>query len=212
MDDWIGTFVVLFVVIDPIGLVPIFTALTTQVDAEQSRRMAIKGTGLAAFILFAVLIGGGPLLAWLGIGLAAFRIAGGSLLFLLAIDMVFARQSPVRGVTRQEQQALEEREDIAVFPLAFPLIAGPGAITTVLLANSGDQSDIGDAVALAAALALVLLSTLAALLFAARIGRLLGVTGSNVITRILGLVLAALAVQFVLDGLRTGLSPTQAPG
>lgn len=204
MDDWIRTLVVLFVVIDPLGLVPIFTALTTNVDCQQSRRMAIKGTGLAALILFAVLLGGGSLLAWLGIGLPAFRIAGGSLLFLLAIDMVFARQSPVRGVTTQEQRALEQREDIAAFPLAFPLIAGPGAITTVLLAKSGTQA--GGSAALAVAMALVLLLTLAALLLAVRIGRLLGVTGANVITRVLGLVLAALAVQFMLDGLRTALS------
>lgn len=206
MDDWIQTFVVLFVVIDPLGLVPIFTALTSNVDALQSRRMAVKGIGIAALILFAVMLGGGSLLAWLGIGLPAFRIAGGSLLFLLAIDMVFARQSPVRGITTQERRALEQREDIAVFPLAFPLIAGPGAITTVLLASSGPEALGRATAALALAMTLVLLLTLVALLLAIPIGRALGGTGANVITRVLGLVLAALAVQFVLDGLRTGLS------
>jgi multiple antibiotic resistance protein len=197
----VNTFIILFVVIDPVGLAPLFAALSHGEPPAWRRRMALRGVLLAAAILFAFLLGGTPLLAALGIGLPAFRIAGGALLFLLAIDMVFALHSGLRSTTAREQAEAEHRKDIAVFPLAIPLIAGPGAITTVLLLSAQARSAAALA-ALAAVLAAVLALALVSLLAAARLVRLLGETGANVVTRTLGVVLAALAVQFVLDGLR----------
>lgn len=201
------TFLILLVVIDPIGLAPIFAALTLGESEIYRRRMAVRGTSLAAFVLVLFVLLGNNLLATLNIGLPAFRIAGGALLFLLAIDMVFARHSGVRAPTQREQAEAEHKKDISVFPLAIPLIAGPGAITTVLL-MSGDRQDSFTTVgALLAMLGVVLGLTLASLLLSTRILKLLGETGANVVSRLLGILLAALAVQFVLDGLQASFPP-----
>jgi multiple antibiotic resistance protein len=143
---------------------------------------------------------GDGLLRLLGIGLPAFRIAGGALLFLLAIDMVFARQSGLRSTTEREQAEAEHKRDISVFPLAFPLIAGPGALTTVLL-MSASAGGLSLRTAMVAVVLAVSGLTLFALLAAGRILRLIGETGANVLSRLFGLVLAALAVQYMLDGL-----------
>jgi multiple antibiotic resistance protein len=153
---------------------------------------------LAGLILFVFAFVGEGLLSALGIGLAAFRIAGGLMLLLLAIEMVFARP---RKVTRDEDLEAEHRQDITVFPLAFPLIAGPGAMTTVVLLierQAGQPAQVGGVLAV---LALVLALVLICLLAAGKVYRVLGVTGSNVISRILGIILAALAVQFIIDGI-----------
>ena len=192
---------VLFVVVDPVGNAPIFAGLTRgQSDAERWRT-AVKGVTLAAAILLAFFVVGNGLLSALGIGIPAFRIAGGMLLFLVALDMVFAHHSGLRGATASERAEAHEREDISIFPLAFPLIAGPGAITTVLLMAS-DSSDLtGQGIRLGVIL-VVLLITLGSLLLTARIVKVLGETGANVIDRLLGLILAAIAVQFVVDGIR----------
>lgn len=199
------TFVILFVVVDPIGLAPIFAAITQGGTAAYRRRMALRGSVIAAIILLAFATGGAGLLRLLGIGVPAFQIAGGMLLFLVALDMVFVRQSGIRSTTEREQREAELKADISVFPLAFPLLAGPGALTTVLLL-AGKHAQSADAVLVVLAVVLtVLLLSLATLLQAERIMRLMGETGANVITRILGVVLAALAVQYVLDGLRAGL-------
>jgi MarC family membrane protein len=203
MNSLLHIFIALFVVLDPIGLAPMFTALTRGVAADVQRRMAIKGTALATVILLVFFFSGDVLLHSMGISLAAFRIAGGVLLFLLAIDMVFARQSGLRSTTEREQQEAEHRQDVSVFPLAFPLIAGPGALTTVILMATTGQPPafiIGMLVILLAVLTLTLIS----LLTAARLMRFLGETGANVISRVLGVVLAALAVQFIIDGLKAG--------
>src|SRR3569832_223446 len=133
MEALFNTFVVLFIVIDPVGLAPMFLVLTQGGDALYQRKMALRGTALATGMLLVFFLGGDKLLAARGIGMPAFRIAGGVLLFLLAIDMVFARHSGLRSTTRREQQETVHKKDISVFPLAFPLIAGPGALTTVLL-------------------------------------------------------------------------------
>ncbi len=203
LDFFINTFVVLFVVIDPIGVAPMFIALTHGETEEYKRKMAVKGTAIATVILILFVWAGNNLLHALGISLAAFRIAGGALLFLLAIDMLFARHSGLRSTTLRERQEAEHRNDISVFPLAIPLIAGPGALTTVLLmlANGREQPFI-TAIVLGV-LVLVLLITLVTLLFAVHIMRFIGDTGANVISRVLGIVLTALAVQFVLDGIST---------
>src|SRR5690606_30649991 len=133
LENLVNLFVVLFVVIDPIGLAPIFGALTRGGSAAYRRRMAVKAVLLAAGISFLFAFTGDWLLKALGISVPAFRIAGGLLLFLVAIDMVFARQSGLRSTTVREQEEARFKEDISVFPLAFPLLAGPGTLTTVLL-------------------------------------------------------------------------------
>lgn len=203
MNSLFNIFVALFVVLDPIGLAPIFTALTRGIAVDVQRRIAIKGTALAAVILLVFFFSGDLLLRSLGVSLAAFRVAGGVLLFLLAIDMVFARQSGLRSTTEREQREAEHRQDVSVFPLAFPLIAGPGALTTVILMAAADRRPaliVGMLAILLAVLALILIS----LLTAVSLMRFLGETGTNVISRVLGVVLAALAVQFVMDGLKAG--------
>ena len=200
--DWVlNAFVVLFVVVDPVGNAPIFAALTRGLSEAERRRTAIKGVVLAAAILLVFFAVGNGLLVALGIGIPAFRIAGGLLLLMIAIDMVFARQSGLRGATASERAEAHERDDLSIFPLAFPLLAGPGAITTVLLMASqgGKWTDQGIRLAI---ILVVLLLALGSLLLTARIVKLLGETGANVIDRLLGLILAAIAVQFVIDGIR----------
>jgi multiple antibiotic resistance protein len=156
---------------------------------------------IAAGILFVFAFGGDFLLRTLGIGFPAFRIAGGILLLLLAIEMVFARASGIRATTRPEQEEASHKDDISVFPLAIPLIAGPGTLTSVLLLMGRAGGDPWREAAVLAMLAGVLMTTLLVLLTAGPLSRLLGVTGINVITRVLGILLAALACQFIIDGL-----------
>lgn len=207
-----NTFIALFVVIDPIGLAAMFVALTHGGDTVYKRRMAVKGTLIAGAILVVFAAVGEVLLHSLGITLSAFRVAGGGLLFLLAVEMVFARHSGLRSTTPREQHEAEQKEDISVFPLAIPLIAGPGALTTVLLmfTNAGKEPVIVGAVF--AVLFLVLAITLVALLTATRIMGAMGETGTNVVTRVLGVLLAALAVQFIFDGVQAVFSPGPAVG
>jgi multiple antibiotic resistance protein len=209
-DHLFHAVLLLFVAVDPIGLAAIFAGLTHGESAHYRRQMALRGTGLAALVLVVFALFGDGLLAVLRISLPAFRIAGGALLFLLAIDMVFARHSGVRAPTEREQAEAEHRKDISVFPLAIPLIAGPGAITTVLLMSGTGRGSLLMTGALLAVLAVVLATTLASLLAAGRIMRVIGETGANVVGRVFGIVLAALAVQFVLDGLQAALAPAPA--
>jgi len=196
-----GTATVLFVVVDPVGLAALFAGLTYGGTPAYRRRMALKGTAVAAVILVAFAVLGDALFSYLGVGLPAFRIAGGALLFLLAIDMVFARQSGLRSTTLSEQAEAQHRSDISVFPLGIPLIAGPGALTTVLLVVNNHRGDVVVLGALLAVIAGVMVVTLLSLLLSAQVMRILGETGANVISRVLGVVLAALAIQFILDGL-----------
>ena len=200
------TLIIFFVVVDPIGLAPMFAAITQGGAKEYRRRMAIRGTVIAAIILFAFALGGAALLRSLGISMPAFLIAGGLLLFLVALDMVFVRQSGIRSTTEREQREAELKADVSVFPLAFPLIAGPGALTTVLLMTGKHAQQTAGTIVVLLVVPIVLLCVLIALLQAERIMRVLGETGANVITRLLGVVLAALAVQYALDGVRTAFS------
>lgn len=191
--------VTLFIVVDPIGIAVIFAAMTRDCVAATRRRMAAKAVVLAAFILLAFYLSGEGLLRLLGVSESAFRIAGGVLLFLLSLEMIFVRQSGLRTTTERETHEAQTRDDLSVFPLAFPLIAGPGAITTILLATPLETLSI-HAMGVLVTLLLVLASTLAALLAAPSILKMLGETGANVISRVLGLILTGMAVQFVLDG------------
>ena len=196
-------FIALLVVIDPVGMSPIFVGLTRAGQPQFQRRMAWRGVGLATVVLVAFAFGGPALLGFLGIGLPAFRIAGGVMLFLIAVDMLFARPSGLRSTTEGEMEEAAHQEDISVFPLAIPLIAGPGAMTTVVLLMGKANGQPAMVAAVVGTMIAVLGLTLISLLFSVRMTALLGVTGSNVISRVLGIVLAALAVQFALDGLLT---------
>lgn len=202
LDKIFNMFVVLLVVVDPVGVTPVFGSLTRGGGELHRRRMALKGTALAAAILLVFACIGDWLLTTLGIGLPAFRIAGGILLFLIAIDMVFARQSGGRSATGREQEEARQKEDISVFPLAFPLIAGPGALTTILLMVGEGRGHPLYFTAMIGVLLVVLLLTLICLLAAGRLMQILGETGANVMDRLFGVILAALAVQFVVDGVR----------
>lgn len=199
------TFIILFVVVDPIGLAPMFAALTRDDTPRQRRRLALRGVLIAGGILVTFVIVGDALLRALGIGVPAFQIAGGVLLFLLAVDMLFARHSGLRSTTEREQREAEHRKDISVFPLAIPLIAGPGALTTVLLMVSEQGDNPAVIGATLVVVMLVLAMALGSLLLSGRLLRLIGETGANVISRVLGVVLAALAAQYILDGLQAGL-------
>ena len=206
LEQLIKIFVVLFVVVEPLSLVPMFGALTRGGSAPYRRKMALKSTFLATIILFTFALTGNWFLAAMGITLDAFKIAGGLLLFMISLDMVFARQSGVRSTTVREQEEARFKEDISVFPLAFPLIAGPGAMATVLLLVGEAQ---GNPVMFAGLLCVLLLMLALALLFmllTPLVMRVLGVTGANVISRLLGVVLVALSVQYVVDGVKGSFS------
>lgn len=203
-DQLLNMFIVLFVVIDPIGLAPMFGALTRGGTDAYRRRMAFKAIGLATGIMLVFVFTGDALLEVMGISIPAFKIAGGILLFLVAIDMVFARQSGLRSTTVRENEEARFKEDISVFPLAFPLLAGPGALTTILLLLGDVQGNPWMFAGMLGVLLTVLGITLIALLLAGPIFKLLGETGANVLDRLFGVILAALAAQFVLDGLVVG--------
>lgn len=196
----ITAFVTLFVIIDPIGLAPLFVALTHGMDARTRRGIAIRACVIAAMLLVLFAALGEAVLGFVGISMPAFRIAGGILLFLTALDMLFERRSK-----RREDQA-DERPDPSVFPLAIPLIAGPGAIASVILLT-GEMGGLQGFATTVLVMAAVLGIVFALFMVAGLLERALGRTGINVVTRLLGMLLAALAVQFVLDGLRAfGLS------
>ena len=187
-----NSLVTLLVVVDPLGVAPIFAALTRGYPEKRKRETALRGTALGAAILLLFALAGDVLLEALGIGIPAFRIAGGILLFLLSLDMIFASPTGLRSRTVREQEEISYEHDVSVFPLAIPLLAGPAALTTVLL-YTGERSAT-ELAAFVAVLLVVLLLTLISLLLAPRIMRLFGETGSNLLTRVLGVLLAALAV------------------
>lgn len=201
-EQLVKTFIVFFLVIEPISMVPMFGALTRGGEPGYRRRMAYKSVAISALIFIVFALGGDLVLQALGISVNAFKIAGGALLFLLAVDMVFARQSGLRSTTVREQDEARYREDISVFPMAFPLIAGPGALATLLLFVVEIRGQPLALLALLGVIMVVLALTLALLLLTTRLMKIMGVTGANVVSRLLGVVLAALAVQYVLDGLQ----------
>lgn len=191
-------FVTLFVIVDPIGLTPMFIALTQGMPPKKRRSIAIRSCIVAGALLSMFALFGEAVLGFVGISMAAFRISGGILLFLTALDMLFQRRQK-----RRENQAEEDdhSDDPSVFPLAMPLIAGPGSIATVILL-AGKQTDVAGYSMVFAIMVLVLLLVLLMFFVGGMVERLLGNTGINVVTRLLGMLLAALSVQFVLDGLK----------
>lgn len=192
----ITAFVTLFVIIDPIGLVPLFVALTQGMTARERRAIGLRAILVAAILLTLFAGAGEAVLGFVGISMPAFRIAGGILLFLTALDMLFERRAK-----RREDQTGEDRPDPSVFPLAIPLIAGPGAIATMILL-AGQQPGWTGLAAVVGVMLAVLALVMALFLTASLFERALGRVGINVVTRLLGMLLAALSVQFVLDGLR----------
>jgi multiple antibiotic resistance protein len=202
IDLFLSAFITFFVVIDPPGCAPIYASLTKGATASQRRNMALRATLVAAGILFVFALFGEQLLAALHIELNSFRIAGGIMLFLIAIDMVFEKRTERREERAQRIIDTPEVEDVSVFPMAMPMIAGPGSIASVMLLMSQNEG-IDRASIILAALGAVLALTLLALLAAGPIMRVLGDKVEAVITRLLGVLLGALAAQFVIDGLRS---------
>ncbi|UIJ46132.1 MarC family protein [Sphingomonas cannabina] len=205
IELFISSLITFFVVIDPPGCAPIYAGLTAGATPAHSRAMAIRAVTVATVILLVFALVGEDLLRALGIGLDAFRIAGGIMLFLIAIEMVFERRTQRREERAQKIAETPEIEDVSIFPMAMPMIAGPGSIATVMLLMSQNQGLERSAVVLAAMLTILAL-TLAALLAAGPIMRFLGAKIEAVITRLLGVLLAALAAQFVIDGVKASLA------
>jgi multiple antibiotic resistance protein len=200
IELFISAFVTLFVVIDPPGCAPIFASLTSGTNAAHRRAMAIRSVLIAAGILLFFALFGEDLLRTLGISLAAFRIAGGIMLFLIALEMVFEKRQARRENRANEVNATPEIEDISVFPMAIPMIAGPGSIASIMLLMARSEG-LERSLVVLGALASILALTLLALLAAGPLMRLLGHKVEAMITRILGVILAALAAQFVIDGI-----------
>lgn len=196
MASALTSFVTLLVVIDPVGTAPMFVALTAGMAPARRRVVALRACAIALGILTVFGLAGNAVLESLGISLPAFRIAGGLLLFLIAVDMLFEKRTK-----RREDRAQEDDHDPSVFPLATPLIAGPGAMAAMILLNTG--SDVGwlDKLEVHAVMLGVILLVLAMFMVGGLIEKALGRTGILVVTRLLGMLLAALSVQFVLDGL-----------
>ncbi len=204
IELFVSSLITFFVIIDPPGCAPIFASLSSGASAAHRRAMAIRAVGVAAAILLVFALFGEDLLRGLGIQLASFRIAGGIMLFLIALEMVFEKRTERREERAAEVAGNPEADDISIFPMAMPMIAGPGSIASVMLLmarNDGLQRTL----VVLAALAAILAMTLAALLAAGSIMRFVGAKIEAVITRLLGVLLAALAVQFVIDGLEAGL-------
>jgi multiple antibiotic resistance protein len=202
MIELFGSALITFlVIIDPPGCAPIFAGLTRGAPPAHRRAMAIRSALIAwAILLFFALLGR-PLLHWLGISLASFRIAGGIMLFFIAIDMVFERRTERREKRAHAVEQTPEIEDVSVFPMAMPMIAGPGSIASAMLWVSR-ADDIAAVAVVLAAITIVILITLVTLLAAGPLMRLIGDKVEAAITRILGVILAALAAQFVIDGLK----------
>jgi multiple antibiotic resistance protein len=198
---FISALVTFFVVIDPPGCAPIFASLTSSAPDAARRSMAIRSVLVAAGILLFFAVLGEDLLGAMGISLDAFRIAGGIMLFLIALDMVFEKRTERRESRAEDVKANEAHDDVSIFPMAIPMIAGPGSIASVMLLTSRANGTEESLIVLGA-LATVLAGTMLALLLAGPLMKLLGYKMEAMITRLLGVILAALAAQFVVDGIK----------
>ena len=196
-----SAFITFLVVIDPPGCAPIIASLTRGAAPDHRRRMAIRSSIIAFSILLFFALLGQPLLRTLGITLASFRIAGGIMLFLIALDMVFEKRTQRREERAQAIEGTANAEDISVFPMAIPMIAGPGSIASIMLLTARAEGLAETGIVLAAMTAVIILTALS-LLAAAPLMTMIGAKLEAMITRILGVVLAALAAQFVIDGLK----------
>jgi multiple antibiotic resistance protein len=198
-DYLLHALVTLFVTVDPVGLAPIFMVLTAGFGPVARRQAAVRACATAAGVLIGFALVGEPLIGFLGITLAAFRIAGGLLLFVIAFEMVFERRIERKAVAADKAAGFDDLRYVAIFPLAIPLTSGPGAISATILLASQAGSVVGVLVLIVAIIAMIA-ACLAVFLLAGRIEHFLGETGRLVVSRLLGVILAALAVQFVADG------------
>jgi multiple antibiotic resistance protein len=196
-------FTTFFAVMGPVDVAAIYAALTVNASPARRRRMALKGCLIAASILMAFLLFGNNVLTYMGITLPALKTAGGILLLLIGIKMVFAEPDGATTATEKETREAETKEDVSVFPLATPLIAGPGAMGAAVLLMGRTHGDVALGAAVIGAMLAVVLISFVLLLIATQVQKLLGITGLQVISRIFGVLLTALAVQFVFDGLKS---------
>lgn len=199
-DSMINAFTTLLVTVDPPGLAPLFLGLTQGMNRGERRQVAVRGSLIAFAVLAVFALFGASILGALGISMGAFRIAGGLLLFWIAFEMVFERRTERKQQTATTAITQDHIRNVAAFPLAIPLMAGPGALTAIILLAGRAEGDPLRLAALAVICGLVIASCLAVFWLATPLARLLGITGNIVLTRLLGVILAALAVQFVIDG------------
>lgn len=201
-DLLVNALTTILVTIDPPGLAPIFLSLTTGMNRTQRFQVALRGTLIAFGLLAAFAIFGSGILGLLGISIGAFRIAGGLLLFWIAFEMIFEKRQERKEKTGETAITKDHIHNIAVFPLALPLIAGPGAISAIILLSGSFPAPV-ERIQLLTVIAVCIAILFAALVIAERLDRLLGATGRAILTRLLGVILAALAVQFVVDGIKS---------
>lgn len=190
-----------FATIGPLDVAAVFAALTASHSQQRRRQMAVRGASIAGVVLLLFAITGEQVLNLLGISLAALRTGGGILLLLIGIDMVFARTSGSTSTTDEEEAEAMGKQDISVFPIATPLIAGPGAMGATVLLIANTEGNLTEQAVIIASLVAIILMTLVMMLLSAQIDRVFGKTGMHVITRIMGVLLSALAVQFIFDGI-----------
>lgn len=199
-EAFIAAFIALFVIVDPIGIAPVFAGLTQGTSNSHKRKMALKGTIIGTLILVFFALVGKPFLNALGISMDGLRVAGGVMLFIIALEMVMEKR------TERKQESAEKLdeyfEDISVFPVALPLLAGPGSIATIMLLMTSYENDVTAQTGVMAALGVVMILTLIIFFMASKVMNWLGPTVNAVLTRLLGVILAALAAQYILDGLK----------
>jgi multiple antibiotic resistance protein len=201
LSSFFTSFTIFFATIGPIEAAVIFAALTPQMLRAERTKVSIRAVGIASVILFGALFAGGPLLQQLGVGIPALQTAGGIILLVIALDMIFARPTSAFKLTPIEDEEAHGKEDIAIFPIATPLLAGPGAMSAVILMASATVSDPMRYAGVVAALAATMALTLLLLLLATELSRALGVTAQRVLMRVFGILLAAIAVQAAFNGL-----------
>lgn len=203
LNTALNAFVTLFVIIDPVALVPIFMGLAHRMTAHERNSAAQKACWISAILLLLFAFGGEILLTLIGISEAAFQIAGGFLLMIASVEMVVAHHSGMTSTTPPEEKEASFSRDITVFPLAIPLISGPGALTSVILFMKEAEDSLWQQFLLVGVILVVVAITYIFLKFAPHLQKVLGVTGSNVVTRVFGIILTALATQFIITGIKS---------
>lgn len=201
LETFVIAFTTLFAVVGPIDVSAVYAAITVGTSSAERKSMAYRGVAIALGILLTFAFIGELLLAKLGISLSALKIAGGILLLLMAVDMVYARSSSGNSTTDEEQTEASGKQDISVFPLATPLLAGPGAMGATILLMAKASSDVSHQAMVILAIFSIMTISLILLLLAKNVQKFFGLTGMHVISRIFGVLLCALAVQFIIDGI-----------
>lgn len=204
LDDYIREFVTVWVVVDPIGTVPVFIAVTATMSSKERRGVAFRAALISALILLAFIVGGQLLLEALEISLVSFQIAGGIVLFLFALQMIFGPGKPESELSENRPS----REDVAVFPLAVPSLASPGAMLAVVVLTDNNRYSITEQAITTGVVLLVILAALIFMLAAGFINRVIGISGANILSRVMGLILAAVAVDNVRDALLASIQQT----